>query len=152
MITRTEVKNISGTFFDSISSTLLSLLLVILLVGMALGVANVGYELLKGIEHLFLDQSLHKTLKDLVINVLIVLAVLELLRTVRAYFSEGRLKVTYVVDTALVVVVTEIMGFWYREVEVKRVALAIALMLALMVVRILAIRFSPKRRELFDGL
>ena len=81
-----------------------------------------------------------------------VLAVVELFRTVKAYFTEGRLKVTYIIDTALVVVITEIIGFWCREIERTRVGLAIALVVALMGVRIMAIHFSPKRRELMDGL
>ncbi len=103
-------------------------------------------------EHLFSGSGLHEALKQLVVNVLMVLAVVELFRTVKAYFSEGRVKVTYIIDTVLVVVITEIKGFWYREVEVARVGLAIALVVALMGVRIMAIRFSPERLELMDGL
>ena len=95
---------------------------------------------------------MHTTLKELIVNVLMVLALLELYRTVKAYLTEGRVKVTYIIDTALVVVITDIMGFWYREVEVTRISLAIALVITLMGVRIMAIRFSPRRRELLDGL
>ena len=40
--------------------------------------------------------------------------------------TEGRLKVTDLIDTTLVVAITEIVGFWHREVEVTRDALAIA--------------------------
>lgn len=76
----------------------------------------------------------------------------ELFRTVKSYFTEGRLKVTYIIDTAMVVVITEIIGFWYREIEMARVGLAIVLVVALMGVRIMAIQFSPKRREMMDGL
>lgn len=146
------IKDVSGICFETICRTLLSLLLVVLLAGMAFGIIRTGLDLLNEIGHLFAAPGLHTALKDLVINVLMVLAVVELFRTVKAYFTEGRLKVTYIIDTALVVVITEIMGFWYREIEVARVALAIALVLALMFVRIMAIRFSPKRRELLDGL
>lgn len=146
------IKDVSGICFETICRTLLSLLLVVLLAGMAFGILRAGLDLLKETGHLFSPGGLHTVLKDLVINVLMVLAVVELFRTVKAYFTEGRLKVTYIIDTALVVVITEIMGFWYREIEVARVALAIALVLALMFVRIMAIRFSPKRRELLDGL
>jgi len=52
----------------------------------------------------------------------------------------------------LVVVITEIMGFWYRDLEAERLLLAIALVVALMGVPIMAIRFSPKRKDLLDGL
>lgn len=146
------IKDISGICFETLCRTLLSILLMVLLAGMAYGIIGASFDLISAAGHLFSGGEFHTTLKDLVINVLMVLAVVELFRTVKAYFSEGRVKVTYIIDTALVVVITEIMGFWYREIEIARVALAIALVVALMGVRIMAIRFSPKRRELMDGL
>jgi len=45
-----------------------------------------------------------------------------------------------------------VMAFWYREVDASRMLLLLALVLTLMAVRIMAIRFSPKRRELCEGL
>ena len=33
------------------------------------------------------------------------------LRTALAYFSEGRVKVTYIIDTVMVTVLTEVMAF-----------------------------------------
>lgn len=151
-LNRDIIKEISGMCFESLCRALLSLLMIVLLTAMAFGVISAGVDLLDETEHLFSAAGFHNVLKQLVVNVLMVLAVVELFRTVKAYFSEGRLKVTYIIDTALVVVITEIMGFWYREIEVARVGLAIALVVALMFVRIMAIRFSPKRRELMDGL
>ena len=146
------VKEVSGICFETLCRTLLSFLLIVLLAGMALGIISAGFDLLAETGHLFSSNGLHTALKELIINVLMVLAVFELFRTVKAYFTEGRVKVTYIIDTALVVVITEIMGFWHREVEIARVALAIALVITLMGVRIMAIRFSPNRRKLEDGL
>jgi uncharacterized membrane protein (DUF373 family) len=146
------IKAATGVCFETRCRALLSLLLVIILAGMSYGIARCAFDLYSASGQMLFGNGLHDALKQLVTNVLMVLAVLELFRTVKAYFSEGRVKVTYIIDTALVVVITEIMGFWYREIEVPRVGLAIALVIALMGVRILAIRFSPKRRELLDGL
>ena len=147
-----NIKDVSGICFETICRTLLSLLLLVLLVGMAFGIIAAAGALLAESSHVFSAEGLHFALKELIVNVLMVLAVFELFRTVKAYFSEGRVKVTYIIDTALVVVITEIMGFWYREVEIVKVALAISLVITLMVVRIMAIRFSPNRREMVDGL
>ena len=146
------IKDVTGICFETLCRALLSLLLLVLLVGIAFGVTRSALDLWTMSGHLFSGDGLHEALNELVVNVLMVLAVVELFRTVKAYFSEGRVKVTYIIDTVLVVVITEIMGFWYREVEMKRIAMAIALVVALMGVRIMAIRFSPKRRELLDGL
>jgi uncharacterized membrane protein (DUF373 family) len=146
------IKDLTGICFETLCRTLLSILLMVLIVGIGFGVARSAFDLIAVAKHLFVHDSLHEALKDLVINVLMVLAVLELFRTVKAYFTEGRVKVTYIIDTVLVIVITEIMGFWYRDLEAERLLLAIALVVALMGVRIMAIRFSPKRRDLLDGL
>ncbi|MDD2557169.1 MAG: phosphate-starvation-inducible PsiE family protein [Desulfuromonas sp.] len=151
-MTKETIRVASDLFFETLCRALLSLLLVVLLAAMAVGIFGAAADLLADYNRLSLNNGLHNTLKHLVTNVLMVLAVVELFRTVKAYFTEGRLKVTYIIDTALVVVITELMGFWYREVDEARVGLAIALVVALMFVRIMAIRFSPKRRELLEGL
>ena len=144
--------NIPDKLFLALCQLLLCLLLGLLIAGMGLGVLQVVADLAERARSFAGGHGFHGALKEVMIDVLMVLAVLELFRTVRAYFTEGRVKVTYIIDTVLVVVITEIMGFWYREVDPARVGLAIALVLALMFVRIMAIRFSPKRREMLDGL
>lgn len=146
------IKDVTGFCLETLCRTLLSLLLTVILAGMTYGVARTAFDLFAATGQMLSGSGLHEALKQLVVNVLMVLAVVELFRTVKAYFTEGRVKVTYIIDTVLVVVITEIMGFWYREVEVERVGLAIALVVALMAVRIMAIRFSPKRDELMEGL
>lgn len=146
------IKDVTGICFETLCRALLCLLLLVILAGMGYGIARTAFDLFSASEHMLRGSGLHEALKQLVVNVLMVLAVVELFRTVKAYFSEGRVKVTYIIDTVLVVVITEIMGFWYREVEIARVGLAIAVVVALMGVRIMAIRFSPKRRELLEGL
>jgi uncharacterized membrane protein (DUF373 family) len=150
-MTKELIKDFSGNCFEALCRTLLSLLLMVLLTGMAFSIMRAGFDLLNSAD-LYTAAGLHTAIKELIINVLMVLALLELFRTVKAYFTEGRIKVTYIIDTALVVVITDIMGFWYREIEVVRVALAIALVLALMGVRIMAILYSPRRSKLLEEL
>jgi len=149
---KVAIKQITGVCFETLCRALLSVLLGVLVAGMGCGVARAAFDLWMASGHMFSSAGLHEALRELVTNVLMVLAVVELFRTVKAYFSEGRVKVTYIIDTVLVVVITEIMGFWYREVEMVQVAMASMLVVALMGVRIMAIRFSPERRELLDGL
>jgi len=76
---------------------------------------------------------------------LTVLAFVEVLRTALAYFSEGRVKVTYIIDTVMVTVLTEVMAFWYKEMEWEKVAMVMGLVLTLACIRIIAVRFSPRR-------
>ena len=134
-------------WFEASTRSLLSLFITTIFLAVLGGTAWTLYDL-----RLIFMHGLHDAFKTILIDMLIVLALVEILRTALAYLSEGRVKVTYIIDTVLVVVITEIMGFWYREVEIARVGLAIAVVVALMGVRIMAIRFSPKRRELLECL
>ena len=48
---------------------------------------------------------------------MILLAVVEVFKTTVTYFSEGRVKVTFIVDTILVVMLTEIISLWFKEAD-----------------------------------
>lgn len=132
-------EKISQVFLYAVKAVLCLLLLVIL--------AAILWATLKTVADLraALSLSIHDTLKHVMINSLTILALLEIFMTTFAYFKEKRVKVTYIIDTVLVVLLTEIMGFWFKEIEVLRMVLFIGLVLSLMAARILAIRFSPLR-------
>ena len=61
------------------------------------------------------------------VSALTILALLEVFMTVLSYFEEGRVKVTYIIDTVLVVILTEVMVFWFKEIEYTRIIMVIAL-------------------------
>jgi uncharacterized membrane protein (DUF373 family) len=77
------------------------------------------------------------------IGILILLAVVEVFKTSLAYLTQGRVKVTFIVDTILVVMLTEIISLWLRGGDWKSFALLLAVIAALGGVRVLAVRFSP---------
>ena len=132
-------EKISQVFLYAVKAALCLLLLVIL--------AAILWATVKTVTDLMaaLSLSIHDTLKHVMINSLTILALLEIFMTTFAYFKEKRVKVTYIIDTVLVVILTEIMGFWFKDVEPLRIVLFITLVLSLMAARILAIRFSPLR-------
>lgn len=127
-------------FFETSARALLSLLIVAILLAALAGIACTLYDL-----RLVMVQDFHGAFRTILVDVLTVLAMVELLRTALAYFTEGRVKVTYIIDTVLVTVLTEVMAFWYREMDWEKIAMVIALVLSLAAVRITAVRFSPPR-------
>jgi len=132
-------------FFELSARAILSLLIVAILLAILAGVICTFYDL-----RLILSRDFQGAFKTILVDMLTVLAVVEILRTALAYFSEGRVKVTYIIDTVLVTVLTEIMAFWYKEMDWQRVAMVIVLVLSLAFVRIIAVRFSPRKyREEF---
>lgn len=56
---------------------------------------------------------------------------------------EGRVKVTYIIDTMLVVALTEVMVFWFKDIEYSKILMVIAPALSLVTASILTIRHFP---------
>lgn len=127
-------------FYEASARTLLSLLIITIFLAILAGTSYTLYD----IRLVFLG-DFHGACKTLLVDMLTVLAFVEVLRTALAYFSEGRVKVTYIIDTVMVTVLTEVMAFWYKDMDWQKVGMIIALVLSLACVRIMAVRFSPRR-------
>jgi uncharacterized membrane protein (DUF373 family) len=129
-------------FFESSARVLLSLLILAIMLAILAGIGCTFYDL-----RLILSGDFHAAFKTILVDMLTVLAVVEVLRTALAYFTEGRVKVTYIIDTVMVTVLTEVMAFWYRDMDWQDVAMIIALVMSLACIRIIAVRFSPRRLQ-----
>ncbi|MBP1728788.1 MAG: hypothetical protein H6Q56_1161 [Deltaproteobacteria bacterium] len=127
-------------FFETSARVLLSFLIMAIFCAILAGIGYTFYDL-----RLVLRLEFHYFFKTIIVDMLTVLAMVEVLRTALAYFTVGRVKVTYIIDTVIVTVLTEVMAFWYREMEWEQIAMVIALVLSLAGVRIIAVRFSPRR-------
>ncbi len=138
---QTEAVDLKITrFFEALARLLLSLLIVAIFIAILAGIAWTFRDL-----RLVFHLEFHEFFRTILVDTLTVLAMVEVLRTALAYFTEGRVKVTYIIDTVIVSVLTEVMAFWYREMEWQQIAMVIALVLSLAGVRIVAVRFSPRR-------
>jgi uncharacterized membrane protein (DUF373 family) len=127
-------------FFEMSARVALSMLIVAILLAILAGIGCTFYDM-----RLIFQQSFHAAFKTIMVDLLTVLAIVEVLRTALAYFTEGRVKVTYIIDTVIVTVLTEVMAFWYKEMGWQEVAMTISLVLSLACIRIIAVRFSPRR-------
>ncbi len=127
-------------FFETSARVLLSLLIMAIFCAILIGIGFTFYDL-----RLILYTEFHDFFRKILVDTLTVLAMVEVLRTALAYFTEGRVKVTYIIDTVIVTVLTEVMAFWYQEMEWQQIGMVIALVLSLAGVRIIAVRFSPRR-------
>lgn len=130
-------------FFEKVARALLSLLIVAILVAILAGVVYTFYDL-----RLILTMPFHGAFKTILVDILTVLAIVEILRTALAYFSEGRVKVTYIIDTVMVTVLTEVMAFWYKDIHWQQLAMVILLTLSLALIRVVAVRYSPRSHRI----
>ncbi|GAB1724553.1 MAG: conserved membrane hypothetical protein [Nitrospira sp.] len=120
----------------------LSLLILTILLALTGGVIKTFLDI-----RLLLDAPVEVGLRQIIVDTLILLAVVEVFKTTLTYFSEGRVKVTFIVDTILVVMLTEIISLWFKEADQTKLLSLGAIVLALGAVRIVAVRCSPAQGE-----
>lgn len=124
--------------WDKGTQAVLSLLIVTILVGLAGGVIKTFIGL-----RLLVTADIDLGLRHLIVNTLMLLAVVEVLKTTLAYFSEGRVRVTFIVDTVLVVMLTEVISQWFTGGDWQKLAILAVILMTLGLIRVLAVRFSP---------
>jgi uncharacterized membrane protein (DUF373 family) len=126
--------------------TVLSLLIVTILLALAGGVIKTLIDL-----SLLLRSPLEVALRHIIVDTLILLAVVELFKTTLTYFSEGRVKVTFIVDTILVVMLTELISQWFKGGALVQLAVLGAILLTLGAMRVLAVRSPLLKRNCPSG-
>ena len=117
---------------------ILSFLTLTILLGLAGGVVKTFLDL-----RLLLYTDVEVALRQVLVDTLTILAVVEVLKTTVAYCSDGRVRVTFIIDTVLVVMLTEVISRWFTSGEWQQFAILGGILLTLGVMRIVAIRYSP---------
>jgi len=80
-------------------------------------------------------------------QVVIMLAALELIRTLQSYLTLGRVKVTFILDAALVVLIGELISLWYGDYATAEIMVNIAVISILTVLRIITTKYSPDSQD-----
>ena len=81
------------------------------------------------------------------VDTLIWLAVVEVFKATWTYFSEGRINVTFLDDTILMVMLTEIISLWFKDADHMKLLSLGAILLALGAIRVVAVRCSPAQGD-----
>jgi uncharacterized membrane protein (DUF373 family) len=131
---------IADTFSPALVRVLTGLLIVALCLWMGAGIVNVVLDLRQS-----LSSGWAGVAERAIIDTLIMLALLEVIRTLQAYLKLGRVRVTFILDTALVVLIGELMGLWFKEYAPEKVLLGLGVIVTLVALRIVTARFSPER-------
>ena len=131
---------IADTFSPALVRVLTGLLIVALCLWMGAGIVNVVLDLRQS-----LSSNWAGVAERAIIDALIMLALLEVIRTLQAYLKLGRVRVTFILDTALVVLIGELMGLWFKEYAPEKVLLGLGVIVTLVALRIVTARFSPER-------
>jgi uncharacterized membrane protein (DUF373 family) len=117
---------------------ILSLLTLTILIGLAGGVVKTFLDL-----RLLLSADVEVALRQVLVDTLTLLAVVEVLKTTRAYCSDGRVRVTFIIDTVLVVMLTEVISRWFSGGDWHQFVMLGGILITLGLMRIVAVRYSP---------
>ncbi|MBI3607579.1 MAG: phosphate-starvation-inducible PsiE family protein [Nitrospirae bacterium] len=124
----------------------LGLMLGLILVTLTAGIIAVALELRE-----LLVRDVEEVLRHMLVGILLLLAVIEVFKTTLAYLAEGRVKVTFIVDTILVVMLTEIIALWLKGGTWTAFGLLLGVIAALAGLRVMTIRFSPSAMRSADA-
>ncbi|MDF0674171.1 MAG: phosphate-starvation-inducible PsiE family protein [Nitrospira sp.] len=119
----------------------LSLVMLMILTALTGGALKTLWEI-----RLLIDHSAEVVLRQVIVNTLMLLALVEVFKTTVTYFREGRVKVTFIVDTILVVMLTEVISQWFKGGDWQALTALLGILFVLSVVRVMAVRWSPTLR------
>ncbi len=127
--------------FKKVVDVLIRMMIPLVILALMLGMARIFLDL-KGV---FLSPSITEGFNSLLTDILSMFVVMELFRTILEYFEIHRLRITFIIDGALVFILREIMvGIYQHKMSaIETISLAV-LLLVIGVIRTLAIVHSPK--------
>lgn len=124
----------------------IKIVLSLLIITILLGLTGAVFRIFLNLQTLF-SHPIEQALRHLIVDTLIILAIVEVFKTTLTYFSEGRVKVTFIVDTILVVMLTEIISKWFSEAPVSQWMTLGGILIILGIIRIVAVQWSPTKTE-----
>lgn len=128
-------------YFTKIVDGMIKLMIPIVIIALMMGIARVILDL----RSVFGSQTIADAFGLMVTNILSMFIVIELLRSIIEYFAVHRLKITFIIDAALVFVLREIMiGLYEHSLQTGMIIALAALVLVIGILRTLAVIFSPK--------
>lgn len=129
--------------FILIIRSLLSLLIFLILTAFLIGIVKIFLDF----SHIF-EQNIEVFVRQIIVDSVMLLALIEVLRIAMSYLHDGRVRIRYIVDTVLIVLLNEVVSIWFKgNLNFQTLIMLISLLLTLMVIRVLAIQFSPKEKQ-----
>jgi uncharacterized membrane protein (DUF373 family) len=131
----------TNRLFGRLADVIVRLLVPLAIAALVIGVARVFLDLLQ----VWKAPSITVGFDTLVTDILSMFVVIELLKSIVEYFEAHRLRLTLILDAAIVFLVREVMiGLYGHEMEAGLLAAIAGLLLVIGVLRIAAARLNPE--------
>ncbi len=128
-------------FFKKVTDSIVTITLYILLVALIAGMLRI----LLDIRFVAVD-SLEGGFRQIVASVLSLFIVIEFFKTFADYSKHERIKLTYITDATILIVMREItVGLYSQSFGYQMLFALSSLMLVLGILRVLAVRYSPEK-------
>lgn len=117
----------------------LNALLIITMLALVVGVIKSGVDLVTS-----LRQPLDYILQNMLLDVVFIVALVEITITILGYLKDGHVHVRYIVDTILIIMLNEIVSMWFKHPKLEN-AISLSIIVAVLAaVRISVTRFAPR--------
>jgi uncharacterized membrane protein (DUF373 family) len=127
-------------FFGTAIRIVLNILVIIVSIALIVGVFKSGYDLFT-----HLNKPLETLLQKMLLDVVFIIALVEISITILGYLKDGYVHVRYIVDTILIIMLNEIVTLWVRHPQLyEMVGLAI-IIATLAGVRVTTVIWSQSR-------
>ena len=142
-----EGANLAGSLDDTATrwfrtavDVIVKLLMPVAIVALLMGIARVFVDLFG----VWKSPSISQGFDVLVTDILSLFVVIELLKSIVEYFEVHRLKITFILDAAVVFVLREVMiGLYKHELPPAQLVALAAMLFVMGAFRIAAVRFPP---------
>lgn len=122
------------------------ILLILLSTSFVIFLAAAGKMVLEFVD--LWKSSLQLVTQVIIVDTLTLLALFEIYLTILTYFKESRVKVTYVVDSVFIIMLSELMKLWFNhQATIETCGLMIAVLFSLAIIRLLTVRYSPSKEQ-----
>jgi len=128
-----------SVYFSTFIRFLLNILMIIIIGALITGVIKAGIDLATS-----LHQPLEVLLQQILLDIVFIVALLEITLTILGYLKDGKVHVRYIVDTILIIMLNEIVTIWFKKPELDQMIGIAVIILALAFVRVTTIRFDAK--------
>jgi len=126
-------------FFGTAIRFMLNALVLVISFALIAGVIKSGYDLFTS-----LHQPLETILQKVLLDIVFIVALVEISTTILGYLRDGYVQVRYIVDTILIIMLNEVVSLWFKHADLKD-AIGISVIIAtLAFVRVITIRFAPE--------
>lgn len=127
-------------FFSTAIRFMLNALVFVISLSIIVGVVKAGINLVAN-----LNSPLEELLQLILLDVVFIVALIEITIVILGYLKDGAVHVRYIVDTILIIMLNKVVSFWFEGGSLQEAISLCLLILSLAAVRITTIKWGPDR-------